>query len=239
LAASPDNIEYLTNRASCLIETAQYGEADTILARIHAAAPSPEALDLISYVASKKGEYLRAESASRAALKIDPCHAPSLLSLGWTLSTLGRIDEAGDCLRRLEELEREHKLPEKAVLRLEELRARLDSLLYNTISCASCGRSWKVLKEPPPTPGIRLYAMPPDDMPAGTCQECGKTWCIGCAKKHLDQAGRFLCRRCGKPLKIIHEGLKKIIYDWAAADGIARKNHSAPAKHKRSRSRKE
>jgi tetratricopeptide (TPR) repeat protein len=237
LAASPDNIEYLTNRASCLVETAQYGEADAILSRIHAAALSPGVLDLISYVASKKGEYLRAESASRAALEIDPCHIPSLLSLGWTLSNLGRIGEAQDCLRRLEDLE--HKLPEKAVLRREELRARLDSLLYSTISCTSCGRSWKVLKEPPPAPGIRLYAMPPDDMPAGSCQECGKTWCIGCAKNHLDQAGRFLCPCCDRPLKLINEGLKKIIYDWtAAADDIAKKNPPAPAKRKRGRPRK-
>jgi tetratricopeptide (TPR) repeat protein len=238
LAAAPDNIEYLTNRASCLIEMAHYGEADTVLARIHAAAPSPEVLDLISYVASKKGEYLRAESASRAALEINPRHVPSLLSLGWTLSSLGRIDEAGECLRRLEELELEHKLPEKAALRRDEFKARLDSLLYTDISCAACGRDWKVLKEPPPTPGIRLYAMPPDDMPAGSCQECGKTWCIGCAKKHLDSAGRFLCPRCGRPLRIIHEGLKKIIYDWAMAGGITEKNPSPPAKRKRGRPRK-
>jgi tetratricopeptide (TPR) repeat protein len=235
LAAAPDNIEYLTNRASCLVETAQYGEADAILSRIHAAAPSPGVLDLISYVASKKGEYSRAESASRAALETDPCHIPSLLSLGWTLSTLGRLEEARDCLRRLEKLELEHKLPEKAVLRREELRARLDSLLYRDISCASCGRSWKVLKEPPPVPGIRLYAMPPDDMPAGFCKACGKTWCIGCAKKHLDEAGRFLCLRCGSPLRITNDGLKKIIYDWAAAGGMAGGTPSAPAKRKRGR----
>jgi tetratricopeptide (TPR) repeat protein len=235
LAASPNNIEYLTNRASCLVETAQYGEADSILTRIHAAAPSPGVLDMISYVASKKGEYFRAESASRAALEIDPCHVPSLLSLGWTLSSLGRLEEAWDCLRRLEQLEREHKLPEKAVLRREELRARLDSLLYTDISCASCGRSWKVLKETPPVPGIRLYAMPPDDMPAGSCQECGKTWCIGCAKKHLDAAGRFLCPRCGRPLKIVNDGLKKIIYDWAVAGGMTGSPPSAPAKRKRGR----
>ena len=221
LASAPGNIEYLTNRAACLVKTAQYGEADTILSRIHAAAPSPGVLDLISYVASKKGEYQRAESASRAALEIDPRHVPSLLSLGWTLSTLGRLEEARDCLRSLEKLELEHKLPEKAALRRDEFRARLDSFLYTDISCASCGRSWKVLKEPPPVPGIRLYAMPPDDMPAGSCKECGKTWCIGCAKKHLDPAGRFLCLRCGRPLRITNEGLKKTIYDWAVAGGMA------------------
>jgi tetratricopeptide (TPR) repeat protein len=225
LAASPDNIEYLTNRASCLIEMAHYGEADTLLSRIHAASPGPGVLDMISYVASKKGEYPRAESASRAALEIDPRHAPSLLSLGWNLSNQGRLEEALDCLRRLRELD----LPEKTALHRDEFGARLDSLLYTPLSCASCGRGWKVLKEPPPTPAIRLYAMPPDDMPAGSCQECGETWCIGCAKKHLDQSGRFLCPRCGKPLKIIHDGLKKMIYDWAVADVIAKKAPRTPS----------
>jgi tetratricopeptide (TPR) repeat protein len=239
LAASPGNIEYLTNRASCLVETAQYGEADAVLSRIHAAAPSPEVLDLISYVASKKGEYHRAESASRAALEIDPRHVPSFLSLGWTLSNLGRLEEAQDCLHRLEKLEIGHKLPEKAALRREELKIWLDSLMYTGISCASCGRSWKVLKEPPPVPGIKLYAMPPDEMPAGSCQECGKTWCIGCAKTYLDEAGRFLCPRCGRPLKIVNEGLKKIIYDWAAASGMAGGTPPAPAKRKRGRPRKD
>ncbi|MDR1862695.1 MAG: tetratricopeptide repeat protein [Treponema sp.] len=226
LAAAPDTIEYLANRASCLVEMAYYGEADTVLAKVHAAAPSPWVLNLISYVASKKGEYRRAEAASRAALEMDPCHVPSLLSLGWTLSGLGRLEEAMDCLRRLERLD----LPEKAVLRREELKERLDSLLYASISCASCGRDWKVLKEPPPAPGLRLYATPPDAMPAGSCQACGKTWCIGCAKNHLDPSGRFLCPLCGRPLKLVNEGLKKIICDWAAADGLGNKNHKGRRK---------
>jgi tetratricopeptide (TPR) repeat protein len=220
LAAAPDNIEYLTNLASCLVETTRYGEADTILVRIHAAAPSPRVLDLISYVASKKGEYLRSESASRAALEIDPRHVPSLLSLGWTLSNLGRLEEAQDCLLRLERIEKAQGLLEEAALRRDELKARLDSLLYTVISCAACGRSWKVLKEPPSVPGIRLHAMPPDEMPAGTCQDCGRTWCIGCAKKYLDRAGRFLCLHCGRSLRIAHDGLKKIIYDWTVTNGI-------------------
>jgi transposase-like protein len=58
--------------------------------------------------------------------------------------------------------------------------------------------------------------MPPDDLPAGTCPECGSTYCIGCGKEHLDGNDRFVCPRCGKPLKLIDEGLKRLVYDWAA-----------------------
>jgi hypothetical protein len=33
----------------------------------------------------------------------------------------------------------------------------------------------------------------------------------------VDGDGRFRCPRCNSPLKLIDEGLKKILYDWAAA----------------------
>jgi transposase-like protein len=58
-------------------------------------------------------------------------------------------------------------------------------------------------------------AMPPDDLPAGSCPSCGKTYCIGCAKENLDPQGRFVCPACGKSLKLINEGLKKLVADWA------------------------
>jgi tetratricopeptide (TPR) repeat protein len=54
LALSPGNREYLSNRASCLIELGRYGQADELLAQAHSREPSPEILELISYVASKK-----------------------------------------------------------------------------------------------------------------------------------------------------------------------------------------
>jgi transcription elongation factor Elf1 len=66
-------------------------------------------------------------------------------------------------------------------------------------------------------------AVPPDDLPAGSCPTCGKTWCIGCAKANLDNEGRFICKECGKPLKLINEGLKKLLYDWASQSGLTKK----------------
>ena len=218
LLAAPDNAGYLINRASCLIEMYHYGEADMLLSRAHSIAPGPSVLEMISYIAAKKGEYVRAESACREALEMDPNHVPSLLSLGWVKYKLGRSLELKEVLDRL----KKYDLSETAIQRRDELKDRLDELLYQTISCASCERSWKVLRDTPPTPGKRLFAMPPDDMPAGSCASCGKTWCIGCAKKKLDSQGRFICLNCGKPLRFINEGLKKTIYDWAVADGLTK-----------------
>ncbi|MDR2102883.1 MAG: tetratricopeptide repeat protein [Treponema sp.] len=214
LAAAPDNTEYLNNRAACLIELGRYGEADAVLARAHSLGPSPEILELISYVASKKGEYARAESACQAALEIDNRHGPSLLSLGWIYKVQGRWEDLKGIISRLDTLE----LPPGALPRREELRQRLEEALTKHIACASCGRSWKVPRDAPPAPPIRIFAMPPDHLPGGTCISCGKTYCIGCAKERLDPEGRFICPQCGRPLKLLDEGLKKLLYDWASTE---------------------
>jgi tetratricopeptide (TPR) repeat protein len=208
----PRNPEYLCNRASCLIEMGRYGEADEILARTHGMAPSPMVLELICFVASKKGELARAEAAGRAALEMDPRHVPSLLSLGWVLLTLAKNEEARELLVTLDGLE----LAGESARRREEYRKRIDEVFYRKIPCARCGREWKVLKDPPPSKPVRFHAMPPDELPAGSCPGCGKAFCIGCAREHLDKAGRFICPGCGKPLKLINGGLKKLIADWAA-----------------------
>jgi tetratricopeptide (TPR) repeat protein len=213
LSIAPDNGEFLSNRASCLIETGRYGEADDVLARAYRTAPSPEILDLISYVAAKKGEFARAETASLAALEMNDAHSPSLFSLGWLFCSQGRWEEAGKILSRLDRLAAGGKEAE----RREELRRRIEDGTTRPVQCASCGRSWRVMRDIPPGPPLRLYAMPPDDLPAGSCPECGAAWCIGCAKKKLDENGRFVCPSCGRTLKLIDEGLKKIVGDWAAA----------------------
>ena len=229
LAAAPENVEYLCNRASCLIELGLYGEADELLAKAHVIAPNPAILEMISYVAVKKGEFKRAEQACRMALEIDNRHAPSIISLGWILLTLGRQDEAGEIVGQLDKME----LGEESIRGREELRARLDDLVYRTVECASCERRWKILKDPPPAPAIRLFAMPPDDLPGGSCPECGKNYCIGCAKKNLDPAGRFICPVCGKSLKLVNEGLKKILHDWAVKDGLVKAEKRRPGRKRK------
>jgi tetratricopeptide (TPR) repeat protein len=213
LSAAPDNGEFLSNRASCLIKMERYGEADEVLARAYRAAPSPEILDLISYVAVKKGEFTRAETASLAALETNGAHRPSLFSLGWLFCSQGRWEEAEKILSRLEGLGGGGEEAE----RREELRKRIEDGTTRLVKCASCERSWRVKRNIPSGPPLRLRAMPPDDLPAGSCPECGAAYCIGCAKKKIDESGRFVCPSCGRTLKLVDEGLKKMISDWAAA----------------------
>jgi tetratricopeptide (TPR) repeat protein len=216
LAAAPNNTEYLLNRASCLIELQYYGQADEILDQVYNIAPSPAILEMISYIAVKKGEFSRAESASRAALEMDSGHIPSLLSLGWMYCSSGRWDEAQKILHRLEDIDPKKDDAE----RVKELRDRITEGTTRIIKCSDCDQSWRVSRSPEPSPPIRLYAMPPDEYPAGSCLQCGKTWCIACAKKNIDENGRFVCPECGKTLKLIDEGLKKIVYDYALSLGV-------------------
>jgi tetratricopeptide (TPR) repeat protein len=210
LAKAPGNPEFTLNRASCLIEMGSYGEADTLLARLHSRSPSPDLLEMIAYVAVKKGEYARAESACQAALDMDSGHAPALSSLGWIYSSTGRWGDAEGILARLKDL----TLSGGDAERRDELGRRILEGTTRLIPCAACARSWRVPLDPPTAASLRIMAMPPDDLPAGSCPSCGKTYCIGCARENLDPQGRFVCPACGKSLKLINEGLKKLVADW-------------------------
>jgi tetratricopeptide (TPR) repeat protein len=225
LARSPGNVEYMVNRVSCLVKLERYGEADELLALAHSKAPSPEILELISYVAVKKGEFSRAEMAVNSALEIDPFHVPSLLSLTWLCVQAGRWDEAGKLIDRLNGLDLTGEQAESR----EELRRRWENGVYRFVSCTACGRNWRLPRKQETAPPIRLYAMPPDDLPAGSCTECGRTLCIGCAKEHLDENGRFLCPECGRTLKLLDNGLKWLVYNWASAEISGQKSNPPDA----------
>ena len=169
-------------------------------------------LELISFVAIKKGEYRRAEAACRAALDLEGRHLPSLLSLGWIYASAGRWDELKGILALLEEAAPEGE----AACRRDDLARLMEEARFRRISCDSCSREWRVPRSPPPAPPLRIFAMPPEELPAGTCPGCGRTYCIGCGKRHLDEDGRFVCPHCGKTLKLTDEGLKGLLADWAS-----------------------
>ncbi|GAB1483450.1 hypothetical protein MASR2M78_22660 [Treponema sp.] len=211
LRSSKDDVEYLQNRASCLIELGQYGEADELLARAFEIEPSVRTLELTAYVAVKKGELPRAEAACRVALELDPNDIGILSSLAWTYLSMSRWKSAEEVISRLEKLAiKDTRLFDSA----RELRERLTDATSRLVNCASCTRSWRVLKDAPSAPPLRLVAEPPDDLPAGTCVRCGKTYCIGCLKAMVSD-GRFTCPECGQNLKFYDEGLKKLLADWA------------------------
>jgi tetratricopeptide (TPR) repeat protein len=215
LAAAPDNTEYLCNRAACLIKLGRYGEADDILTQ----APLEEqdhwgqtgsVLALIADVALQTGEDSRSEAASRAALDQDGESRPPLFILGEVYSTLGRWDSLEEVLSKLRGLD----LRPDERRRMEALSQKLEEGRFVRVTCKKCGRFWLVEREGEDVPPIRIFAMPPDDLPAGSCNECGETYCIGCVKETTDDQGRFHCPVCGRALKLSREGLR-LVYNWA------------------------
>jgi tetratricopeptide (TPR) repeat protein len=216
LKADPENLEYLSNRARCLIELGQYGEADTLLAQAYKGASNSEILELIAYVAVKKGEYPRGEASLRLALEQNPASISVLTSLAWIYSTMGRWARAEEQIQLLERL----VTPGTEAFRsTAELRKQFLEATTKPAVCAVCGRAWRIERNPQPAPPLRLVAQPPEDLPAGTCPSCGKTYCIACAKTTLDNQGRFVCPQCGERLKLFDGGLKKLVADWASSNG--------------------
>ena len=208
MSIAPRNTEYLCNRASCLIKLGFLGQAEELLA---AAPPSPEIYELLSYANQQKGDYSQAEAASLAALELKPDNLPSLFSLGWIYCNTSRWSDLKKILARMSRM----KLSGEDLRKARELHQRLEQGMFKIVHCASCSRKWKIKRSSQVIPPIKLHAMLPDDYPAGTCPDCGKTYCIGCAKKHIDKNKRFICPQCGKNLKLSDEGLKRMLYDWA------------------------
>jgi tetratricopeptide (TPR) repeat protein len=212
LSIDQDNSEYMTNLASCLIQLGLYIEAETILTNVNNRVHSADVLEMIAFIAAQKAEYQRAEDSLHAALKLEPKNISVLISLGWIYANTFRWNETEAILDKLKKMNSDVANNE----RYKELKSQFEEAAFRTISCSHCDRTWKVSRMEINVPAIRLVSEPPDELPAGTCPECKKTYCIGCAKKSIDADGRFVCNDCGKNLKLIDSGLKKIISNWAA-----------------------
>lgn len=213
LKKSPERLDFLLDQANCLIDLGMYGEADTLLGTAYNRDDNEAVLELIGYIAFKKGEFPRAEGAYRLALENSPDNPDILSALAWVYITMARWTSAQECINRLENLVPSDSADYQGV---QELKERILLGTTRLVTCATCDRNWRVPLDPPAAPPLRLVAEPPDELPAGTCIRCGKTYCIGCAKKSLDPSGRFICPTCGERLKLYDEGLKKILADWAA-----------------------
>ena len=98
--------------------------------------------------------------------------------------------------------------------RVQEITDAVQEKTSRIISCSRCGRKWAVPFYIPPQGRISLQAEPPDEMPAGRCPVCGKTFCIGCGKENLGNDGRFKCPDCNENLRLMDEGLIYTLNKW-------------------------
>jgi len=207
--ARPFDAGILTDRAANCLEIDLLSEADDLLARVLDREPSARAYRLVSVLAARKGEYPRAELALEQGLAEFPGDADLLRDLASFLLLTRKPERARDVAKRAED----GGNPSLA----REIAARVEDALTDRIDCAECGREWRVPKGAPARPIGTLHAEPPDELPAGTCPACGKTYCIACARRALDEDGRFRCLSCGSALKLGDPRVSWLIGEWQSA----------------------
>jgi len=196
----------LTDRAANCLELDMLNEADDLLGRALDIETSPRIYQLISYLAGRKGEFARSEVALQQGLSEFPDNPDLLYELSGVYLATKRPKKAAEIavrLRNAEDSERSDLLDEE-----------ISETNTNKIDCFSCGRVWCVPKDIPAQGSLHLTAQPPDELPAGTCPECMKTYCIGCAKEALGEDGRFRCKTCGAKLKLIDQNAIYILSKW-------------------------
>lgn len=202
----PYDAQLLTDRATNCLELDLLNEADDLLSRALELDPQPKIYRLIGHLARRKGEYARAEIALQTGSTAFPQDKELLFELATFYLSNNKTQKAAAILPRIKELdssERSRAL-EEDILNAGTVR----------VSCGTCALSWRVPKDAPPQGTLHLVAEPPDNLPAGTCPDCGLIYCIGCAKTHLDADGRFRCGTCGVPLKLSDNNVKWLLNQW-------------------------
>jgi tetratricopeptide (TPR) repeat protein len=206
LKLRPTDAEILTDRAANCLELELLNEADDLLGRAIDITPSPRIYQLVSFLAGRKGEFARSEIALIKGLEDFPEDPDLLHELASVYVAMKKTSKAAEILKRLAAVD--------STERTSELEEEIADLSTTKISCGDCKRTWRVPKDIPPQGSLHLTAEPPDDLPAGTCPDCMITYCIGCAKETLGEDGRFRCKKCGKPLKLIEQNVIWLLNEW-------------------------
>lgn len=196
-------VDYHTNLAAALIELGEYAEAEEALRRVLETCDDARALMLMGDVCAAYGDAARTELSYRSALELEPDNALVIDRLARQYLSRQRYPLAGQLAERLQAHD-----PAAA----DAIRTAIRAATIETIGCASCGRSWDVPRPTPVVPRTRLRGEPPDDSPAGSCPECGKTFCVACRKDALRE-GRFTCPDCGVTLNLNDDRVRWIVLD--------------------------
>jgi tetratricopeptide (TPR) repeat protein/predicted RNA-binding Zn-ribbon protein involved in translation (DUF1610 family) len=197
----PRLAEYQANLAASYMELERYSEAEDRIRKTLDLGSGPRGLLLAGNLARVYGDFPRAEAAYRLGLEASP-------SDGALLAALGR------CYISLRNLPKARTLASRLAMVASESASRLDAEIEEAategLSCALCGRKWRVPRELGPQSGANVRAMPPDESPAGACPRCGKIFCIACRKAELSDS-RFTCPDCGEALKLSDNRLRYLV----------------------------
>jgi tetratricopeptide (TPR) repeat protein/predicted RNA-binding Zn-ribbon protein involved in translation (DUF1610 family) len=220
-AIDPDSGEYQANLAAAYIELERYSDAEERIRKALDSGGGQRALLLAGNLAMIYGDLPRAEVAYRQGLEASRVGGRKtgaedialLAALGRCYLNLRQTAKAEEMAVRLEAL-----AGEEARERAARLRREIEETTTEPISCASCGRVWRVPRDIPAQSSASIRAMPTDDSPAGTCPRCGKTYCIACRKAELIDS-RFTCPECGEGLKLSDNRLRYLVRESIRKQG--------------------
>jgi len=201
---APGMEEYEANLASVCLELERYGDAQEHIRKALDSGNSARTYLLAGDLGLAYGERARAEASYRVGLELSPNDPGLLMALGRCY--LGARDQkkAEDCVERLKAVD---------AARAEKLEGEILEAMTEVLSCASCGRAWRVPRNLPSQSGESIRAMPPDESPAGSCPRCGKIYCIACRKGDLVE-NRFTCPDCGETLKLSDNRLRYLVRQY-------------------------
>ena len=204
----PGSAEYQANLAAAYMELERYSEAEERIRKALDLGAGPRGLLLAGNLAQVYGDLPRAETAYRLGLEALPEDPALLAALGRcyiSLRNYGKAAASGDRLAKV--------APEGAL----RLRLEIEEATTEGLSCATCGKSWRVPRELPAQSAASVRAMPPDDSPAGACPRCGRIFCIACRKAELSDS-RFTCPDCGEVLKLSDNRLRYLVRESIRRD---------------------
>ena len=203
LSAEPDNVDYLCNCATVCLELDMVIRAEELFGRAMELAPAPHLYRKLGEVALRKGEYYRAEVILEdgvAAFGDDAALWKDYLVILMTRNQSAKADKLIDGL-----IAEKSDKPE-----FVEVVSFLRNRYFRTHSCDSCSRVWYVPLNIGPRDGKNILGQPEDGLPAGQCAECGKVFCIACARKAVDE-GKFQCLDCGGSLKLSQDWIEYLL----------------------------
>ena len=212
LELSPRNELLITDYADLCVKTEKISQAENLLARLFMTEPSPKASRIMACIATKKGDYYRAELALRQGIENSTQENEDFILLKIDLANLYLLTNKTFLSQ---EIAKELKSFSENPL-VQEFIETLNEKTMRKLSCCKCNENWFVPKNLTEGTKLTLKAMPPDNLPAGICPECGKIFCIGCAKEKLQDDGRFVCLDCGVNLKLQDSGIVYLLNQWSS-----------------------